>query len=109
MAGLGTCGRRLIPNIIDERARTDPERPVYSIPLASVNAPLELKDTSTRGNVHSVPVSSNHVSQGFRDISARTFANAVDRVAWWLDAELGKGLSFPSIGFIGPRWLLQSL
>lgn len=105
MAALGTYGRRLIPNIIDERARTDPERPVYSIPLASVNT-LELKDTSTRGNVHSVPVSSNHVSQGFRDISARIFANAVDRVAWWLDAELGKGSSFPSIGYIGPRRLL---
>lgn len=26
-------GKRLIPNIIDERARDDPERPVYSIPI----------------------------------------------------------------------------
>ena len=94
-------GRRLIPNIVDERARVDPERPVYSIPLASV----ELKDTSSRGNVHSVP-GSNYVSQGFRNISARIFANAVDRVAWWLEAELGKGLLFPSIGYIGPRRLL---
>lgn len=106
MAVSGAYGRRLIPNIVDETARVDPDRPVYSIPFASENAPLELKDTSSRGNVHSVPGSSNHVTQGFRDVSARIFANAVDRVAWWLDAELGKGSSFPSIGYIGPRKLL---
>lgn len=92
-------GRRLIPSIVDERALVDPDRPVYSIPLAAV----ELRDTSSRGNVHSVPMLSNGVSQGFKDISARAFANAVDRMAWWLEAELGKGSSFPSVGYIGPR------
>ena len=92
-------GRRLIPNIIDERALVDPERTVYSIPLAAV----ELRDTSSRGSVHSVPTFSSGVSQGFKDISARAFANAVDRTAWWLEAELGRGSSFPSVGYIGPR------
>lgn len=107
MTASETYGRRLIPNIIDERARIHPERPVYSIPVAPGNDPVQLNDISTRGNVHSVPLSSNHVSHGFRDISARNFANAVNRVAWWLDAELGKGSFFPSIGYIGPRRLLR--
>ncbi|KAL8788421.1 MAG: hypothetical protein Q9195_007300 [Heterodermia aff. obscurata] len=102
-------GRRLIPNIIDERARTNPERPVYSIPLVSESASLELKDISSRGNVHSVPLSSNHALRGFRDISARIFANAVDRVAWWLEAELGRGVDFPSIGYIGPHDIRYAL
>ena len=96
-------GRRLIPNIVDERARVNPEQIVYSLSFASTSTPLDLKDTSSCGNAKSVPGSPHHVSQQFRDVSARTFARAVDRVAWWLDSELGKGSSFPSIGYIGPR------
>lgn len=96
-------GRRLIPKIVDERARYDPERAVYSIPIPSSGLAQGFKDTSTRGTVYSVPVSSTAVSYGFRDISARIFANAVNRIAWWLESELGKGSSFPAIGYIGPR------
>lgn len=107
MAASGPYGRRLIPNIIDERARIDPERPVFSIPSAFQGRRLELDGTFSPRVVLPVPVSSNPVSQGFRDISARTFAYAVDRVAWLLDAEVGKGLSFPSIAYIGPRRLLR--
>ena len=98
-------GRRLIPNIIDERARSDPERPVYSIPISSADGPRDLDDISGRGIVYSVPVSSDDLSRGFRDISARDYANAVNRVAWWLESQLGKGPSFPTIGYIGPRTL----
>lgn len=72
-------GRRLVPVIVDGMARNDPERAVYSIPL------------------------SQDLSDGFRDISARVFANAVNRTAWWLEAKLGKGSSFQSVGYIGPR------
>ena len=100
-------GKRLIPNIIDERARDDPERPVYSIPISSGNGSRGFQDISTRGAVYSIPVTSNDVSAGFHDISARLFANAVNRVAWWLESELGKGSSFPVIGYIGPRTTLQ--
>ena len=96
-------GRRLIPNIVDERARINPEQIVYSLSFASTSTPLDVKDTSSYGNENSVPGSTHHISQQFRDVSARTFANAVNRVAWWLESKLGKGLSFPSIGYIGPR------
>ncbi|KAI9750497.1 MAG: Transmembrane osmosensor [Chaenotheca gracillima] len=73
-------GRRLIPNIVDERAQSDPERAVYSI-----------------------PISREDLSRGFEDISARVFANAVNRIAWWLESELGKGSSFQTVGYIGPH------
>jgi hypothetical protein len=72
-------GRRLIVSIVDEQARTDPEHVVYRLPL-------------TR-NVH----------DGFRDISAAQLANAVDRTAWWLESQLGKGEKFPTVGYMGPR------
>ncbi|MCJ1314533.1 hypothetical protein MMC25_008215 [Agyrium rufum] len=102
-------GRRLIPNIIDERARREPDRPVYSIPISSANVSRDFEDISARGAVYSVPVSADDLSHGFRDISARDFANAVDRVAWWLEAELGKGVSFPTIGYIGPHDIRYAL
>lgn len=98
-------GRRLIPNIVDERARSDPERAVYSIPVSSAVGSCGFEDISARGAVYSVPVSSDDVARGFRDISARVFANAVNRTAWWLESELGKGSSFQTIGYIGPRML----
>ena len=74
-------GRRLIPHIVDDLARSDPERIVYSFPK------------------------SQDVSQGFRDVSARELAHAVDKVAWWLHNEIGKSSSFETIGYIGPREL----
>lgn len=73
-------GRRLIPNIIDGRARDDPERVVYSI-----------------------PVSSTDFSLGFRDVNARDLANAINRTAWWLKSALVDSLCSRSVGYIGPR------
>ena len=98
-------GRRLIPNIVDERARSEPERAVYSIPVSCDDGSHGFEDISARGAVYSVPVSSDDVPPRFRDISARVYANAVNRIAWWLESELGKGSSFQTIGYIGPRML----
>jgi hypothetical protein len=77
-------GRRLIVTIVDDQARDDPEHVVYRLPLTS------------------------NVAEGFRDITAFTLANAVNRTASWLESQLGKGSSFPSIGYIGPRKTLRS-
>ncbi len=74
-------GRRLIPHIVDDLAKSDPERIVYSFPR------------------------SQDVSQGFRDVSAREFASAIDKVAWQLHKEIGRSSSFETIGYIGPREL----
>jgi hypothetical protein len=84
-------GKRLIPQILDNLALAEPDRTVYSIASFS-----------------------NH-SAHFRSISARAFARAVDKTAWWLhnqirgqngtqngdDNEMNN--SILSIGYIGPR------
>jgi acyl-CoA synthetase (AMP-forming)/AMP-acid ligase II len=75
-----TYGRRLIPHIIDERAHDTPERAVYSIPVDSAD-----------------------LSKGFKDISAFQLANAINRVAWWVQKKLGLQADFPTIGYMGPR------
>lgn len=72
-------GRRLVVTIVDDMARDEPDRVVYSLPLT------------------------RNVADGFRDITAFELANAVNRTAWWLESKLGKGLSFPTIGYMGPR------
>lgn len=79
MAAFQKYGRRLIPHIVDDIAQRDPERIVYSF------------------------AKSQDISQGFRDVSARELASAVDKVAWWLDNTIGKSSSFETIGYIGPR------
>ncbi|KAJ5654232.1 Male sterilityNAD-binding [Penicillium lividum] len=79
MATLKDYGRRLVINIVDEMARDEPESVVYSIAL------------------------SHDISKGLRDINARDFANAVNRTAWWLESELGKGSLFPTVGYFGPQ------
>ena len=84
MATLQQYGRRLIPHIVDDLAMSEPERIVYSFPK------------------------SQNVSQGFRDVSARELARAVDKVAWWLHNEIGKSSSLETIGYIGPRKLIHT-
>lgn len=78
MAGTPDYGRRLIITVVDEVARDAPERVVYSL------------------------AKSEDISKGLRDVTARDFANAINRTAWWLESELGRGTNFPSVGFIAP-------
>jgi hypothetical protein len=74
-------GKRLIPQILDSLASTDPDRIIYSVAKFS------------------------DISQDFRHISARNFANAVDKTAWWLHNQVGKPTSVQTVGYIGPRTL----
>lgn len=67
MAIFKDYGRRLVISIVDEMARDKPGWIVYSIAI------------------------SQDISKGLHDISARQFANAANRTAWWLESELGKG------------------
>ncbi len=53
-------GKRLIPQILDEMTSAEPDRIIYSVATLS------------------------DISHEFRHISARTFAKAVDKSAWWL-------------------------
>ena len=74
-------GKRLIPQILDSLASAEPDRVIYSV------------------------ATSSDISHGLRHISARTFAKAVDKTAWWLYSQLGRPTSIQTVGYIGPRKL----
>lgn len=73
------AGRRLIPHVVDELAREEPDRVLYEFPT------------------------DNDVTLGFTKVTARRYANAVNRAAWLLHNELGRGQGFPTIGYTGPQ------
>lgn len=77
-------GRRLVPQILDSLVATDPDRILYSIAKFSDD------------------------SHEFRHISARAFAKAVDKTAWWLISQVGKSTSIQTVGYIGPRKLITN-
>lgn len=58
-------GERLIPQILDRLAASDPDRTVYSVAEFSGDSPQ------------------------FRHTSARNFAKAVDKTAWWIREKVG--------------------
>lgn len=72
-------GKRLIPQILDSVASAEPGRIIYSV------------------------ATSPDISHGFRHISARTFAKAVDKTTWWLRNQLEKPTLIQTVGYIGPR------
>ncbi|KAI1185029.1 transferase family protein [Nemania serpens] len=78
-------GRRLIPQIMDSLAAADPSRTVYSLAMLSGN------------------------SFTYRHITARAFAQAVDKTAWWLQSQTGKPDSIQTVGYIGPHDLRHIL
>jgi hypothetical protein len=72
-------GKRLLPQILDDLASTEPDRIIYSV------------------------AKSSDISQGFQNVSARVFAKAVDKTAWWLHNQIGKSTTLEAVGYIGPR------
>ncbi|KAF5010120.1 hypothetical protein FDECE_3706 [Fusarium decemcellulare] len=74
-------GRRLLPHLVDEVAHDQPERILYEFP------------TST------------DLNQPWLRITARQFANSINRAAHWLESVLGRaaGDDTPPIGYVGPQ------
>ncbi|KAI4176560.1 MAG: hypothetical protein LQ346_007859 [Caloplaca aetnensis] len=72
-------GKRLVPQILDTLASTEPDRIIYSI--ARFSGP----------------------AQEFRRVSARTFAQAVDKTAWWLQKQVGTTIEIQTVGYMGPH------
>lgn len=72
-------GKRLLPQIMDNLAAAEPDRIVFSL-ASLVRGFIELKH-----------------------ISARNFAQAVDKTAWWLRAQLGTPDAIQPVAYIGPR------
>ncbi len=79
VSGAPDYGRRLLPQIIDELAASHPEQSLFSLSTMVKNV-LE-----------------------FREVSARQFAQAIDKTAWWLQDKVGKQTAIQPIGYIGPR------
>ncbi|KAM5432753.1 putative NRPS-like protein biosynthetic cluster [Microsporum ferrugineum] len=78
-------GKRLIPQIMDELAATQPERIIFSLATLSGDSLV------------------------FRDITAHAFNKAVDKTAWWLRSQVGKPDSIQPVGYIGPHDLRHVL
>lgn len=73
-------GRRLIPTLVDQIARSTPEKPYFSIP----NSPTS-------------------VELGFRTVTYLDIANAANRMAWWLEEKVGPSQNFHPIAYVGPQ------
>lgn len=82
----GDLGRRLLPSVVDDIARSNPSRVLYSIP----------KTRQPR--------------DGFQDITALQFSQAVNRCAWHLRQQLGPaGPGFPTVLYIGPQDIVYAV
>ena len=71
-------GQRLIPHLIDENAHNNASRTFCSL------------------------AKSSNIPDGFQDISYGAFANAINRLAWWIEGNLGKTSTFETLSYIGP-------
>lgn len=69
---------RLLPCAIDDAAKSTPE-----LVLAAI-------------------ANTTEVSDGFRDITALEFANAVNCAAWYIDRSVGRSSTFETLTYIGP-------
>lgn len=78
MADTPSYGKRLAQNIVDDVARDEPDRLYARMPR-----PDWRKD-------------------GFRDVSYREVARAVNKLSWWLDERLGPG-EHRRIAYAGPH------
>ncbi|CAO2652023.1 Nn.00g003060.m01.CDS01 [Neocucurbitaria sp. VM-36] len=70
-------GRRLVPTIIDYNARTKPDGACFSIPR------------------------SEGLQHGFRDITWRAYANAINKTAHFIQKEIGCSSSFETVMYLG--------
>lgn len=75
----------LLPNVIDERGQQQPESVFCAIPRGS-----EVKD-------------------GFKDVTFRELANAINRASWFLEETLGKSTNFDTLCYMGPSDLRYSV
>ena len=72
-------GRRLLPVELDRVAQFEPETPYFSRP----------RDP-------------NNLAAGFEDITYRRIANAANRLAHWLESELGPAKNFETVAYLAP-------
>ncbi|KAJ8071245.1 hypothetical protein OCU04_001580 [Sclerotinia nivalis] len=54
------------------------------------------------------PVSPNSYGEGFSRVTYERFANAVNGLAWWLTAQIGKSKTFDTVIYTGPNDFRQN-
>lgn len=74
---LPSYGRRLVPQVLDELARTDPHRVYAAIPKTA-----DVKD-------------------GYQDVTVADLARAVDFIAKWIHDKFGTSSNFETITYVG--------
>ena len=75
----------LIPVVWDRMSKNEPDRVIASIPHGA-----ELED-------------------GYRDVTVREMADAINRAAWFLDKELGRSHTFETLCYLGPSDLRYAI
>ena len=80
------AGKQLLNNVVDRTARVTPDLVYAELPRSSVD-----------------------LSQGFRQVTYRQFANAIDGMAWWFRENLGLSETFETLTYIGPNDLRYNL
>lgn len=79
------CGKRLLPTLIDQIAQENAER-IFCVVPKSLNP-----------------------EDGVRDVSYRDLAQAINRCSWWIRQELGEGVDFATIAYLGPLDLMYHI
>ena len=69
--------RRLLPVVIDEVAKSNPDQAWAAIPVSS------------------------KLSDEYRDVSFRSFANAINRAAWFLEHTFGRAIESKTFAYVG--------
>lgn len=72
--------KQLLPNIVDGMAKARPEA-LYA----------------------EMPASYNSYDKGYRKITYRELANAINGIAWFLTEQLGLGEGFETLAYVGPN------
>lgn len=56
-----------------------------------------------------LPLSPTSFGAGFRKVTYRAFANAINGMAWWLHRTLGPGKHFETLLYLGPNDLRHNI
>lgn len=83
---LGIDTQQLLPNVLERRAKVNPE-----------------------GTFAKVPKSATTYELGFRTVTNLELHDAVNQVCWLLEKCWGKGQGFPTVAYMGPTDLRYSM
>ena len=78
-------GSRLLPQVVDGLAKTDPQR------------------------IYATYQCSSDISEGFRNVTMRELASAVNKAAFWIKDVIGCSTTFETIAYVGPSDLRYTI